>query len=256
MRYFPLFFKDVFAVLKDIRARAIMHSWKEGSVPPIGERGFMPLASLLLLILPLGFDTLGVSISLGIKSHRQEVPREGKQGSRIPGWLYSALLFSLAEMLMPLMGLAVGFAAASLIGNVMEFVGPLLLIGIGLWELIEEGREYIAKKRETQKKVLQNTLPGEERFRWGSQLLLALSVSLDELAIGFSLGAITNSSTGTRMINPVVFCILIGAQGFLMTLVGLSLGRTLRSRLKPVQEFSECLSAFLLIGLGIWFLVV
>jgi putative Mn2+ efflux pump MntP len=219
------------------------------------ERGFMPIASLLLLILPLGFDTLGVSISLGIKSHRQEFPREGKQGSRIPGSLHSALLFSLTEMLMPLVGLAIGFVAASLIGNVMEFLGPLLLIGIGLWELIEEGREYITKKRKTQKKIFQNTLPGEERFRWESQLLLALSVSLDELAIGFSLGAVTTSSSSVRTVNPVVLCILIGVQGFIMTLIGLSLGRTLRSRLKPVQELSEFLSAFLLIGLGIWFLV-
>lgn len=231
------------------------NAFVEGSVPLVEERSFMPIASLFLLILPLGFDTLGVSISLGIKSHHQEFSREGKQGSRIPGWLHSALLFSLAEMLMPLVGLAVGFVAASLIGNVMEFLGPLLLIGIGLWELIAEGREYIAKMRKTQKKIFQNTSPREERFRWGSQLLLALSVSLDELAIGFSLGAITNSSSSTRMINPVVFCILIGVQGFLMTLIGLSLGRTLRSRLKPVQEFSEFLSAFLLIGLGIWFLV-
>ncbi len=40
-----------------------------------------------------------------------------------------------------------------------------------------------------------------------------------------------------------------------MTLAGIALGRTLRARLRAVKEWSELLSAFLLIGLGIWLLV-
>ena len=40
-----------------------------------------------------------------------------------------------------------------------------------------------------------------------------------------------------------------------MTLTGIGLGRTLRTRLKPVKEWSEILSALLLIGLGIWLLL-
>ncbi|HJT55634.1 MAG TPA: manganese efflux pump [Ktedonobacteraceae bacterium] len=215
----------------------------------------MPVASLLLFILPLGLDTLGVSISLGIKSHAKGASGQKNQGTNLPDWLRSALFFSLAEMLMPLVGLAIGFAASAFIGQIMHFVGPLLLIGVGAWELVEEGREYIAKRRKSHSKVVQRRPPREDGFRWGAQLLLALSISLDELAIGFSLGAITNSASGGRMIQPVILCIFIGLQGFLMTLIGLALGRTLRSRLKPIQELSELLSAFLLIGLGIWFLV-
>ena len=215
----------------------------------------MPVASLLLFILPLGLDTLGVSISLGVKSHDKGYAEEKSRSSKLPEWLRSALTFSLAEMLMPLVGLAVGFAASVFIGQIMHFVGPLLLIGVGVWELVEEGREYIAKRRKSHGKVVQYKPPREDGFRWGAQLLLALSISLDELAIGFSLGAITNGASGDRMIQPVILCIFIGLQGFLMTLIGLALGRTLRSRLKPVQELSELLSAFLLIGLGIWFLV-
>lgn len=214
----------------------------------------MPVVSLLLFILPLGLDTLGVSIGLGIKSHANGYYEQESRGIQLPGWLRSALIFSLAEMLMPLVGLAIGFAVSAYIGHIMRFVGPLLLIGVGVWELVEEGREYVSKKRKSYRKVVQNRPPREDGFRWGAQLLLALSISLDELAIGFSLGAITNGASGGRMINPVILCILIGLQGFLMTLAGLVLGRTLRRRLKPVQELSEFLSAFLLIGLGIWFL--
>jgi putative Mn2+ efflux pump MntP len=56
-----------------------------------------------------------------------------------------------------------------------------------------------------------------------------IDISLDELAIGF--------------------------QGFLMMLIGIRLGSTLRTRLRAVKEWTERLSVFLLIGLGLWLLL-
>src|SRR5579875_607054 len=218
--------------------------------------GFMPLASLFLFILPLGLDTLGVSISLGIKSHSSKEHAGNEDGApEIPAWLRSALLFSLAEMLMPLVGLAIGFAMAALISNLMQFIGPLLLTSVGLWELFEESREYLTRWRKSQHEVIGSEPARKERPQWGSQLLLALSISLDEFAIGFSFGAIANGTSGGKIINPLILCAFIGLQGFLMTIVGLSLGRTLRYHLKPVKELSEILSALLLVALGIWFLI-
>ncbi len=70
---------------------------------------------LLLFVLPLGLDTLGVSISLGIKSRLSEASSGGK--SKIPSWLASALLFSTAETLMPLVGLAIGYALSLVISD-------------------------------------------------------------------------------------------------------------------------------------------
>ena len=94
-------------------------------------------------------------------------------------------------------------------------------------------------------------------------MLLALSVSLDELAIGFSLGSLSTDSAGGKIgiseanlhLFPIVLCLFIGLQGFLMALLGLILGRTLSTRLKVFKEWSEILSALLLIGLGVWLLV-
>jgi len=88
----------------------------------------MSIFSLLLFVLPLGLDTFGVSISLGIKSQQNESPKPGEKSSRLSPWLHTAMLFSLAETLMPLAGLVIGYAASLLISNVMHFVGPLLLI--------------------------------------------------------------------------------------------------------------------------------
>jgi len=215
----------------------------------------MSIFPLLLFILPLGLDTLGVSISLGIKSQGTEIAeREGK-GSHLPTWLSSAVLFSLAETLMPLIGLAIGYAASLLISSIMHVVGPLLLIGVGLWELMEEIQEYIRKAKGPRFNESQYIAPSKEQFQWRRQLLLAFSISLDELAIGFSLGTITVSHLIGRTVQPIVLCILIGIQGFLMTLIGITLGRALRTRLRAVKEWTEFLSAFLLIGLGIWFLL-
>jgi len=56
-------------------------------------------------------------------------------------------------------------------------------------------------------------------------------------------------------VRPLVLCILIGIRGFLMTLAGIALGKMLRTRLSTFKEWTEFLSAFLLIGLGIWLLV-
>jgi putative Mn2+ efflux pump MntP len=211
----------------------------------------MSILPLLLFILPLGLDTLGVSISLGIKSRQDDITaRKGKK-FQFPAWLVSAILFSLAETLMPLLGLAIGYTTSLVISNFMHFIGPLILIGVGLWELLEESQEYFKKKKMSGLHTFQHNAFPEEQFQWRRQLLLALSISLDELVIGFSLGAIAVSHV---TVNPFAICILIGIQGFLMTLIGITLGRMLRTRLRTLKEWVEFLSAFLLIVLGIWLL--
>src|SRR5436309_1943492 len=110
------------------------------------------MLQLLLFLLPLGIDTLGISISLGIRSSRTQALARGT----LPLWLRSAILFSLAETTMPLIGLSIGYAVSLIISNLMHYVGPFLLIGIGLWELIEEARERLQKKQEFEIKPSQS----------------------------------------------------------------------------------------------------
>jgi putative Mn2+ efflux pump MntP len=205
----------------------------------------------LAFILPLGFDTLGVSLSLGMRSAPFSTAEQQERRSSPPFWLRSAILFASAEMLMPIIGLFIGYALSTIVGGIMHYIGVFLLIGIGLWELVEEGREYLSKRKKRGSHTPQRSAPSSEEaqegFHWSQQLLLALSVSMDELAIGFSFGSAAGKTMG-----PLTFCLLIGLQAFLMTLIGLSLGRALRKRLRLLKEWSELLSAILLIGLGIW----
>jgi putative Mn2+ efflux pump MntP len=215
----------------------------------------MSFLQVFVFILPLGLDTLGVSTSLGIKSYREGAAEAREHSGTLPLWLRSALLFALAEMLMPLVGLLIGYAASLVVSSVMHYVGALLLIILGAWEFVEEGREYIHKrKKQSVKGAVPVPRPASERFQWGQQLLLALSVSLDELAVGFSLGALTNGASN-KAVSPITLCIFIGLQGFIMAVIGLALGRALRMRIKQLKEWTELLSAALLIALGIWLLL-
>jgi len=216
----------------------------------------MSILPLLFFILPLGLDTLGVSINLGMKSQQDKIALRNGKGLQFPTWLNSAVLFSLAETLMPLVGLAIGYATSLFISNIMHVVGPLILICVGLWELLEEGRAYVHKKKMSSFAISHNNTHIKEQFQWGRQLLIAISISLDELAIGFSLGTITVNHLNSATVRPFVLCILIGIQGFLMTIIGIALGRTLRTRLRTLKEWTEFLNAFLLIGLGVWLLVI
>src|SRR5260370_3556593 len=96
---------------------------------------------LLLFLLPLGLDTLGVSINVGIKSRLNDKSgshhKWGSYGSvecglsrepiyrarhvkrnAFPPWLVSALLFSIAETVMPVVGLALGYAVSLLLSSI------------------------------------------------------------------------------------------------------------------------------------------
>lgn len=201
----------------------------------------MPL--FLIALLPLGLDTLAVSLSLGIKSVS---PAAAQDKAAFPYWLRSALLFSLAESLMPLVGLLIGYTVSLAVSGIMHYAGALILVGIGAWELWEEGREHFART----KRPARIEQRSSSRFAWGEQLLLALSVSLDELAIGFSLGSLPFG----KAISPLALSIYIGIQGLCMAVLGIALGRLLRVRLKLLKEWSELISAVLLIGLGVWLL--
>jgi putative Mn2+ efflux pump MntP len=164
------------------------------------------------------------------------------------------------EMVMPLFGLAIGYGISSWLGGIMHILGALLLLAIGLWELLGEVREVFEKRQRAThptEKAAGPIAPESlsSRGNWRKQLLLALSISLDELAVGFSLGAIVARTTSMNSISILVICALIGVQGFLMTIAGLTTGRFLRTSARWLKQWGEWLAALLLIGLGMWWLL-
>lgn len=178
------------------------------------------LAKLIALVLPLGLDTFAVAAALGSTGAVRG------QRTRI------ALLFTAFEAGMPLVGFAVGAPLGRAIGVAADYLAIALLIAFGLYTLVSanDGEE--------------ERLGQLARIHGPAALLLGLSISLDELAIGFTFGLLK--------LPIVVVIALIAIQAFVLTQLGLRLGHRLSERLR---EGAERLAGAALITLGVVLLV-
>ena len=140
------------------------------------------------------------------------------------------LAFAVAEGGMPLVGFSVGSAVAGLAGEVASYLAVVLLIAVGLYTIYESLND-----------------DGESDVDTGGALRLittALAVGLDELAVGFSLGLLG--------LPILLTAVLIALQAFLLTLIGVSIGRRVG---KALAERAEMLSGVVLALLGIALLI-
>lgn len=169
----------------------------------------------IVLFLSLGLDTLAVAVGLGLSG----LPRNR--------WWRVGLTFAFFEGLMPVVGLAVGTRLGHAMGVWADYGAAALLILVGVLAI----REALADDDEDDK------APSVE----GRQLLLtALSVSLDELAVGFSLGVLHVP------VGPALVFIAVQALG--VTFLGLSFGRRIGAR---IGERAELVSGVVLTLLGV-----
>ena len=137
-------------------------------------------------------------------------------------------LFAIFEGGMPLVGLALGLVLARVLADAAEYVAVAILAAAGLLMLRGDGEEEEERARR---------LPAA---RGVTLLALGLSVSLDELAIGFALGLLR---------APVVLVVvLIAAQAFVASQVGLELGARVADR---VREGAERLAGVVLLALAV-----
>jgi putative Mn2+ efflux pump MntP len=173
---------------------------------------------LLAFVLPLGLDSFAIAAMLGALGL-----------SRRDWWRISALFVGF-EAAMPLVGLALGAPLARAVGGVADYLAAAALVGIGAWMLLgenEEAEEAKARRLTT--------------ARGWAVVGLGVGISLDELAIGFSLGL-------TRL-SIVEVVIAIGVQAFIAVQVGLYLGGRIGERFR---EGVERVAAVVLILLGLW----
>ncbi|MCL6443829.1 MAG: manganese efflux pump MntP family protein [Alicyclobacillus sp.] len=177
----------------------------------------MVALKMIALILSLGMDTLVMSISLGF------VQTQGKANI--------ALTFACAEALMPLIGFFIGTGAGRFIGNGASLIGGIALLAVAVWLIFLENEDDEEEK-------LEQNLVG-----W-ALVLTALSISLDELAVGFSVGLVG--------VPIAITIILVALQALIFTYLGLTFG----SRLKPyIGEWAEKLAGVILGLLGLWILI-
>jgi manganese efflux pump family protein len=171
-------------------------------------------AKLLALILPLGLDTFAVAAALGLV------------GVPPPRRLRISVLFTAFEAGMPLIGLALGAPLGHALGGAADYLAIGVLLAFGLYTLTSKGNE---EERLTELAEMHGV----------GALVLGVSISLDELAIGFTLGLLR--------VPAGLVIVLIALQTFIVTQLGLRLGSRLSDR---QREGAERLAGAALTGLG------
>lgn len=173
----------------------------------------------VVLFLSLGLDTLAVAVGLGMAGlQRRDRLRFG-------------VSFALAEGIMPLVGFAIGKGVAAAVGGTASILSAVILLAVGLYMVWESLHEEEDDDDE------------DEPFSAATPVrlaLTALSVSLDELAVGFSLGLFG--------IPVVLAAVLIAGQAFLITLIGTAVGKRLG---EAFAEHAELAAGIALSGLAV-----
>ena len=175
---------------------------------------------LVLFVLPLGLDTFAVSAALGVAG----LPKQQR--------LKISLLLSGFEMAMPVIGLLVGHALGHAIGTAADYVAAAALLALGTWMLVGEEQDEAGRV---------SALVANSGL---AVVALGISISLDELAMGFTIGLLH--------LSIVWAVILIGAQAFLVAQVGFRLGARLG---EATREAAEKIAGLALLGLGVLVLV-
>lgn len=161
---------------------------------------------LIGLILPLGLDTLGVALALGIAG---VAPRRRLQLS---------FLFAGFEAGMPLIGLALGAPLGDAIGGAADYAAAGLIAALGVYMLFFEHDGDDESER---------LLSMTQRGLFGV-LALGVSISLDELAVGFSAGLLR--------LPILAMAVAIGLQAFIVTQIGVRLGGRVGESWREVAE--------------------
>jgi putative Mn2+ efflux pump MntP len=179
--------------------------------------------TLLVMALALGMDAFSLGLGMGMLRLR---PREITRISSTIGVFH---------VVMPLLGMAVGMYLSSVVGEYTRWLGALLLIGLGgqmLWNSIFSREDEHGDSR------------AASRTSGLGLFLFALSVSLDSLSVGFSLG--------TFGANVGIAVTLFGLCGMTLAALGLAIGGRVSHLL---GEYGEAIGGGVLIAFGVKFLL-
>jgi putative Mn2+ efflux pump MntP len=175
---------------------------------------------LLAFVLPLGLDSFAVAAALGASQVTTAWQR-----------LRISLVFVIFEGGMPLIGLAVGSVLARGLGRIADYLAAAAVIGIGIWMLLADNEDEEDKA-------------GRIMTSRGLALVgLGISISLDELAIGFSIGLVR------LPVGAVIAAIAL--QAFVAAQLGLAIGAKIAERWR---ERAEQVAGIALILLGAYLL--
>ena len=177
--------------------------------------------TLLLMAFALGMDAFSLGLGMGmLRLKRREIMR-------------ISLTIGIFHVVMPLIGMVIGQYLAREVGDMTRWFGALLLIGLGVhmvWNSLKSDDE-------------DGGMRGSSRTAGLGLVLFAMSVSVDSLSVGLSLGTF-----GATLGLAVA---LFGICGALMAALGLSIGSKVSHLF---GEYGEAIGGAVLVGFGVKFL--
>jgi len=181
----------------------------------------MDYSAVLLVSIALGVDAFSVAIGIGLL------------GVKLREVLLVSGTVSIFHVFMPLIGLYLGTYLGKIAGPIASTIGALVLLAIGLNMLWDSIRETDTRRR-----------PVLEIKSILSLVLMAGSVSLDALTVGFGLG--------TLKVDLLLTVITMGITAGLMTATGLVFGQKLS---RFVGSKASMLGGIILVLLGLKLLI-
>jgi putative Mn2+ efflux pump MntP len=169
---------------------------------------------LLAFVLPLGLDSFAVAAAIG-----------AAQATTAKARLRISLVFVIFEGGMPLIGLGLGTALARGIGQAASYLAGAAVIAIGAWMLLAGDNDDEIASRITASRGL-------------ALIALGISISLDELAIGFTIGL--------AHLPVTIVIVAIALQAFAAAQLGLALGARIGERWRERAEQAAGIALVLL----------
>lgn len=174
------------------------------------------MLALLAVALSLGMSNFAAAVGIGIS------------GTSTRTRFKVGVIFGLFEAGMPIAGLALGHGLAKALGGAAHWVSAGLLIATGAWTLSQAirggGAEPVSLASST---------------RTSQLIVTGLALSIDNLAVGFALGAFH--------VGFAVAAAVIGLVSVALSLAGLELGARIGAKAGRRGEF---LGGLVLIAVG------
>ncbi len=169
----------------------------------------------LILGVIIGSNNFATALALGSLGQRDR-------------WRQILSVFALFEFGIPLVGLWLGRHASQMISGQIDWLGPTLLAGLGIWTIFETTRDS-----RTQEKL------ARWLTSWRGLFLLSAGLSVDNLIVGFGLGL--------SGFQPFTLATIIMIFSVTFAWIGLQLGERVRHN---YETQAELLAGCLLLGLA------
>ncbi|OEH84227.1 hypothetical protein BHU72_12550 [Desulfuribacillus stibiiarsenatis] len=194
----------------------------------------MSILTIFLVAFALGIDAFSVCIGIGLCGiKRRQI-------------FIVSITVAIFHIFMPLAGMILGQVVGEYIGAVASVFGAIVLLVIGFYYIYTYIMETIRSRKDRDCAQISAEVCTEASLlnKPFGLFILAGSVSIDALAVGFGLGAL-----GMDLILTVL---IMGIVAGIMTYAGLILGKRLGS---SVGEKAELIGGILLVGIAIYLLL-